>query len=143
MKKYLETILKNRKILILVVVAAIFIVWIGLNPIEKFGYHGFGCTVYSAIPFPYFDLKIGPDGIPHTREKSHFVSFDEVDEYLNRDRDIILIIGTGYNGLVKVDEKILETKSSVIILKTLEAIKKYNELKDRGENVAIILHSTC
>ncbi|MCW3975722.1 MAG: MTH938/NDUFAF3 family protein [Candidatus Bathyarchaeota archaeon] len=136
----------NRKVLIFGFVVFVFIIWIIQNPIGKFGYHGFGYTVYSAIPIPYFDLKIGPEGIPQIREKSHFVSFNEVNEYigsLRQDYDITLIIGTGYEDMVNIDEKILESNSNVIVLKTPEAIEKYNELKDEGRKVAIILHSTC
>lgn len=134
----------DRKALIFGFVIFVLIIWIIQNPIGKFGYHGFGYTVYSAIPIPYFDLKIGPDGIPQIREKSHFVSFNEVEEYIeSQDYEIILIIGTGYEGMVNVDRKILESTSTIIVLETPEAIEKYNELKDEGKKVAIILHSTC
>ena len=134
----------DRKALIFGFVIFVLIIWIIQNPIGKFGYHGFGYTVYSGIPVPYFDLKIGPDGIPQIREKSHFVSFNEVEEYMeSQDYEIILIIGTGYEGMVNVDRKILESTSTIIVLETPEAIKKYNELKDEGKKVAIILHSTC
>lgn len=135
----------RRKALIFGFIVLVLIVWIILNPIGKFGYYGFGYTVYSAIPVPYFDLKIGPSGIPQIREKSHLVLFNEVDEYieLNYEYNITLIIGIGYDGLVKVDEKILESNSTIIVLKTPEAIKKYNDLKGQGKKVAIVIHSSC
>lgn len=133
----------RRKALVLGFLAFFLVFWIAQNPIGKFGYHGFGYTVYSAIPIPYFDLKIGPDGFPQVREKSHLVSFNEVEGYLSKNHGVVLIIGTGYEGMVNVDEKILESNYRVIVLRTPEAIKKYNELKDKGEKIAILLHSTC
>lgn len=144
--KRMMKIKTSRKTLAVGLAVLLLAVWLLQNPVGRVGYHGFGLTTYSAIPIPYFDLRIGPDGLPQIREKSHFLSYAEVDEYtesLSHDYNITLIIGTGYDGRLEVDEKILASNSTVIVLKTPEAVKKYNELRDQGEKVAAVLHSTC
>ena len=92
--------------------------------------------------FPYFDLKIQDDGSLSIREKSHFVSLDEAKELADEKPDV-LIIGIGYDEMVEVDERILNSSIKVEILETSKAIERFNELKDEGREVSAIIHPTC
>ena len=128
---------------LLIILTFLLAVWVVINKPGRFGIHRFGFTVYSAIPFPYVDLKIHTNGWPSLREKSHYVAYEEIQDLLKEDPEVI-IIGIGYANAVRVDEKILEIRDPRIeVLNTSEAIKRFNELKSRGVMVAAIIHSTC
>jgi len=128
---------KKKAIIILALIA-----WFLINRPLHFGIHFFAFTVYSGIPIPYFDLKIHANGIPSIRKKSHYVSIDEVKPLLEENPEVI-IIGIGYNEMVKVDKEILKLNVGVLILETSEAIKAFNQLKSSGVKVAAIIHTTC
>ena len=128
------------------VVVTVFIVlitaWVGFNPIGRFGFCRFGLLVYSAIPFPAVDLVVHANGLPAVRgSKEHFVAFAEI-EGLLKERPDVLIIGTGYDNLVQVEEEVAALPT-VEILPTPQAVRRYNELRDEGKRVAAIIHSTC
>jgi hypothetical protein len=61
----------------------------------KVTYARFGLTVYGVIPVPSLDAKISPDGFLWFRDKSHFVSIEEVESLLSPDLEV-LVIGTGW-----------------------------------------------
>jgi len=132
----------EKAIVIIAVVVVLITAWVGFNPIGRFGFCRFGLLVYSAIPFPAVDLVIHANGWPSLRgSKEHFVGFSEIEELLKEGPDV-LIIGTGYNNLVQVEEGIAAMPASVI-LPTPQAVRRYNELRDKGKRVAAIIHSTC
>ncbi|ODS39916.1 MAG: hypothetical protein A7315_10105 [Candidatus Altiarchaeales archaeon WOR_SM1_79] len=133
---------RNKILIILSALVLLIAIWVWQNPPGKFGLHSFGFTVYSSMPFPYFDLKIHDDGSFSIREKSHFVSLDEVKELADEKPDV-LIIGIGYDEMVRVDERILNSFAGVEVLETSRAIERFNELKDNGRRVSAIIHSTC
>ncbi len=58
-----------------------------------------------------------------------------------------LIIGTGASGVIQVPQEIKDFIESrgikLIIEKTDDACKKYNELLEQGKKVCAILHNTC
>ena len=118
--------------------------WVGFHPAGRFGVWRFGLLVYSAIPFPGVDLVIHVNGLPSLRgSKAHFVGLAEIEPLL-RERPKVLIIGTGYDNMVQVEEQILALCSvQVLPLPTPEAVRRYNELKGEGKRVAAIIHSTC
>ncbi|NIN51668.1 MAG: hypothetical protein GTN80_00650 [Nitrososphaeria archaeon] len=130
----------NKKIIIGIVIICLA-AWILINPIGKFGVHTFGFTVYSTIPVPYFDLKIHADGFPSIQEKSHFVSLEEASDLIN-EKPEVLIIGIGYDQMVRMDERIKDLVE-VEALATPKAIERFNELKDDGTKVVAIIHTTC
>jgi len=88
------------------------------------------------------------------RKEGHSLCVEDLDEVLKSNPDI-LIIGTGCYGVMKVPEKIIEHLNNkgiqVIILKTGEAVKKFNEFcaEEKGnseppkKNVVAGLHLTC
>ena len=134
-----------KKIIVVVVVVIVLITtWVGFNPIGRFGFCRFGLLVYSAIPFPAVDLVIHANGLPALRgSKAHFVGFAEIEPLL-RERPDVLIIGTGYDNMVQVEEGILAMSAvQVLPLPTPQAVRRYNELRREGKRVAAIIHSTC
>ena len=132
----------KKTIVIVAVVIVLITAWVGFNPIGRFGFCRFGLLVYSAIPFPAVDLVIHTNGLPSLRgSKAHFVGFSEIEGLLKEGPDV-LIVGTGYDNLVQVEERIAALPT-VVILPTPQAIRRYNELRDEGKRVAAIIHSTC
>ena len=143
----------KKAILVVAVVVVLITAWVGFNPIGRFGFCRFGLLVYSAIPFPGVDLVIHANGLPALRGstvldwtvqgKAHFVGFAEIEPLL-RERPDVLIIGTGYDNMVQVEEEILAMSAvQVLPLPTPQAVRRYNELRREGKRVAAIIHSTC
>ena len=134
----------KKAIIVVAVVMVLITAWVGFNPIGRFGFCRFGLLVYSAIPFPAVDLVIHANGLPALRgSKAHFVGFAEIEPLL-RERPDVLIIGTGYDNMVQVEEEILAMSAvQVLPLPTPQAVRRYNELRREGKRVAAIIHSTC
>ena len=134
----------KKAIFVAAVVVIMITAWVGFNPIGRFGFCRFGLLVYSAIPFPAVDLVIHANGLPAVRgSKAHFVGFAEIEPLL-RERPDVLIIGTGYDNMVQVEEEILAMSAvQVLPLPTPQAVRRYNELRREGKRVAAIIHSTC
>ena len=129
-------------IAVVAVVVVLITAWVGFNPIGRFGFCRFGLLVYSAIPFPAVDLVIHANGLPVIRgSKEHFVAFAEIEGLLKESPDV-LIIGTGYDNRVQVEEEVA-AMPIVEILPTPQAIRRYNELRGEGKRIATIIHSTC
>lgn len=119
----------------------LFFLWVIFNPYKLFGFSCFGLTTYSGVPVLYLDLKIDGNGIMSIREKSHFVSLEEVRGI--SDNSEFVILGIGYNGMVEVDKKALSMDIPVMVLRTDMAIKEFNRLRIENKRVTAIIHSTC
>ncbi len=80
------------------------------------------------------------------RKTSHEVILDDICEVLEQKPEII-VFGTGSPGMMEVfdrtQEKIKSLGIELIIEPTKEAIKKFNELKTKNENVVGLFHLTC
>ena len=93
------------------------------------------------------DVIIYPEKIDEEwwREEGHNLCLEDIEELLEYKPDV-LIIGTGYLGLMKVPEDIqssIEEKDIEIhVLKTKDAVDKYNEVNPSKKTVAA-LHLTC
>lgn len=75
---------------------------------------------------------------------SHRISNAEAEKLLIGDPDII-IIGTGQGGVLKVDNNVVEKirkNAELLILKTPEAVKNFNELS-KDKKVNALIHTTC
>jgi len=132
----------KKTIIVIIVVVVLTMAWLRLNPIGRFGFCSFGLLVYSAIPFPVVDLVIHANGVPAVRgSKAHFVGLAEIEGLLKEGPDI-LIIGTGYNNMVRVGKE-MTAMANVEVLPTPQAVRRYNELRVKGKRVAAIIHSTC
>jgi len=80
------------------------------------------------------------------RKEGHDLCMDDLKEIIDKKPDI-LMIGTGYFGLMKVPKELIENiKSSgikeVIIKKTGDACSEYNKLY-KDKNIIAAFHLTC
>ena len=109
----------------------------------KVTYSRFGLTVYGAIPVPSLDITVSPGGFLWFRDKSHFISIEEVEPLMSSGAEV-LVVGTGWHGAVGVDPAIQEIDGiEVHILRTPAAFELFNEFVSSGRRVALIAHSTC
>lgn len=94
------------------------------------------------------DVQIFPLGQIKSwwRKTSHEVILEDVREALGQNPQII-IFGTGSPGMMKVSDEVKEKAKTMgielIIEPTKEAIKKFDELKTKNENVVGLFHLTC
>ena len=94
------------------------------------------------------DLIILPDRVIESwrRIRGHELRLDDLKEVLEADIDC-LIIGTGYYGMVKVLDEVVEYFEKkgveVVIKPTREACEAYNERVNAGKKAALALHLTC
>ena len=79
------------------------------------------------------------------RNEGHLLSIDDVKEIVNAKPEI-LVVGTGYSGMMKILPQTEQTlKSSgieLIAAKTEKACKIYNDLS-KSKKVVAALHLTC
>jgi hypothetical protein len=78
-------------------------------------------------------------------ETSHVV--DEVEaKLLLKGNPQEVIIGTGFNGMLKIDpaaQTILKQKTALIVMLSPQAIDLLNEKLKRGLRVNALIHTTC
>jgi len=95
------------------------------------------------------DDQVRPRDYARLKEKygtGHRIDPEEIDLLISNN-PYAIIIGTGQNGVLKVDdftkEKIKKQKIKLIIDKTPQAIKKFNQLIVEGKKVNALIHTTC
>lgn len=130
-------------------VVILILVLLVLLPVLSMFYSGrvtyarFGLTVYGAIPVPALDITIRPNGVLWFRDKSHFISVNEVRPLCASGVEA-LIIGTGWEGRARVDPAIYELPGiKTYVLRTPDAFELYNQFKSAGRKVALLAHATC
>jgi hypothetical protein len=76
----------------------------------------------------------------------HKIGDWEIKKLLSNNPEVI-VVGTGWMGIVEVPEKLkAEVEKRKIILKQLKspnAVKEYNKLIAEGKKVNVLIHSTC
>lgn len=92
------------------------------------------------------DVMVLPKGVkPWIRKEGHRVHPEDLKEAL-AERPELLLIGTGYSGMLRVTseaESILRERDiELMTLKTAEAVEAYNELSSKRKTCAL-LHLTC
>ena len=106
-------------------------------------YARFGLTVYNLLPVPFLDVTVSAQGRLWFRDKTHWVSIDEVQGLLSPGVEV-LVIGTGWEGAVRVDPAVAAPEGvEVRALPAPEALALYNQYRAHGRRVALIAHSTC
>jgi len=79
------------------------------------------------------------------RREGHKLYKEDLEEAINTKPEII-IVGTGYYGLMKVSTELIEylknLKINIIALKTKDACQEYNKL-NKDKKVIAALHLTC
>jgi hypothetical protein len=109
----------------------------------KVMYSRFGLTLYGIIPVPVLDITVSQQGWLWFRDKSHYVSIEEVNSLLTPDAQV-LVVGIGWEGAVRVDPAVEAIEGvEVHILQTPDAYDFFNECVSRGIPVVLIAHSTC
>lgn len=77
---------------------------------------------------------------------SHKIGDWEVEELLKENPEII-VIGTGQNGAMEVDEELINSMKQknieVITAETPKAIEIYNQKTKQGKRVNALIHTTC
>jgi hypothetical protein len=107
----------------------------------RISYTRFGLTVYGLVPIPMLDVTVQPNGLLWFRDKTHYISREEVEPLLRSNPDAV-IIGIGWDSMVRVDETIRQI-ANVHIVSTPEAFSLFNSLRSQGKRPALIAHSTC
>lgn len=94
------------------------------------------------------DLIIFPDKIKENwwRKEGHLLCIDDLKEVIEYKPEI-LIIGTGYSGIMKVPEDVIKelekNNIKVIVKNTKEAVNLFNEYIEKNKRVVCALHLTC
>ncbi len=94
------------------------------------------------------DVIIYPDRVDASwwRKEGHRLQPDDIAEALNEHPDV-LIIGTGYAGLMRVPKEALTYMASqgveARVEKTSKAVELYNALQGKKRHVIAALHLTC
>jgi len=93
------------------------------------------------------DLIIFPDRIKENwfRRRGHLLTEEDIVEVLDYGPEVF-IIGTGANGLMKVDDSVEEKLGSMgidyVIKKSKDAVDEYNQIY-RDRKTVCALHLTC
>ena len=94
------------------------------------------------------DVIIHPDRVhsPWWRAEGHVLAMADLKEMLTAPPRV-LVIGTGYDGRMKVPKETLSALRGkgieVHVLPTREAVAVYNPLAEESAEVAAALHLTC
>ena len=80
------------------------------------------------------------------RKQGHLLTLEDIQPVITA-KPKVLVVGCGALGMMKVSEDIgeLSREHSIELFSanTNEAVKRFNELTEKGENVAAALHLTC
>ena len=93
------------------------------------------------------DLIIFPDRIEPSwwRKTGHRLCLEDLREILEEKFDV-LVVGTGYMGLMKIDDEVIRYAKSkgfdLIIETTKKAVQTYNTLSPEKKTIAAF-HLTC
>lgn len=108
--------------------------------------YSFGKMVYGGTTYTS-DLIILPDRVIESwwRMEGHRLQIPDLEEILNEKPDV-LIIGTGYMGVMKVPVEIIteleEQGIEVHAERSTKAVKRFNA-RDKSKKVAAAFHLTC
>lgn len=107
----------------------------------------FGKIVIDGTAYHSDCLFLGGSVHANWRRKQGHVLAPEDLQLVIEAKPSILIVGCGASGLMRISEdaeSVLQREGiELIALDTHKAVKKYNELDEKGENVAVALHLTC
>lgn len=96
------------------------------------------------------DVIIYPDIVRDDwwRKEGHRLYMDDLKEVLNAEPELeVLVVGTGYSGLMKVSDKVKEELKSkriaLVVQPTKQACQSFNELLESEKRVVAAFHLTC
>ena len=100
----------------------------------------------DVIIYPDFDSGEIKVLSPFWRKEGHYLDISDLPEEVLSSKIDVVIVGTGYSGLMKVSEKFknyFENKGiEVIIENSKKAWKIYNKL-EKDRKIMAIFHLTC
>ena len=107
----------------------------------------FGKIVINGAAYDSDCLILGGSVQPDWwRKQGHFLAIDDLLSVIAV-KPSILVVGCGASGLMKVSEDIdqvlREHSIELFTGNTNKAVARFNELSEKGENVAAALHLTC
>ena len=107
----------------------------------------FGKIVIDSKEYDSDCIIIGDSVQPDWWRKSgHLLTEQDLETAIKTGPEI-LIIGCGAAGLMKVPQQTLDflrdRNIRAEVLDTRKAVRRFNELRAKGENVAAALHLTC
>ncbi len=94
------------------------------------------------------DVIVYPDRVDASwwRKEGHRLQPDDIAEALNEHPDV-LIIGTGFAGVMRVSQEVLAYIASqgieARVARTAKAVELYNDLQGKKKHVIAALHVTC
>jgi hypothetical protein len=94
------------------------------------------------------DVIVFPDRVRNSwwRKEGHRLHVEDIEGALQEEKPEVLVVGTGYSGLMKVlpeTENYLKSKGiELIVQSTREACKTFNRLV-KSKRVIAALHLTC
>ena len=87
------------------------------------------------------DIRIYKNKIsPWKERKGHYITSEMITGVDDCD---ILVIGKGINGAITLSDDVYKSYKNLIVENTPQACKIFNELYQKGENVALLAHGTC
>ena len=118
-------------------------------PKFKIDDYAFGRIVINGKEYTH-DVVITPSKIIDNwwRKEGHRVYLEDLTKYgvFNEDFEYI-VFGTGYHGFVRVEDEVIKELErrgiKYYIAPTKEAVKKFNELSEKGVKVVGAFHLTC
>jgi hypothetical protein len=93
------------------------------------------------------DLIIFPDKVKQSwwRETGHKLSLKDIEDVFQEAPEV-LVIGTGFHGLMKVDEEVKEQAQlkgiTLVVEKTTQAVQSFNETAPQKKTIGAF-HLTC
>lgn len=79
------------------------------------------------------------------RKEGHLLHIDDLREVI-AERPEVIVIGTGYSGIMKVSDEVINSlkslKIDVHVARTTDAVNLFNKLSEKRKTVAC-LHLTC
>lgn len=111
--------------------------------IHKIENYSFGSITVDGKSYSH-DLIVFKNITDWWRATSHNVSINDIDNLVLQ-KPKTIIFGTGASGVMRVPQETIDYIEKegvqVIVLRTAEAAKKYNEMA--SDDVAAALHLTC
>ena len=96
------------------------------------------------------DVVVAPEGVVEERwwrVEGHLLRVEDIARYVEEQRPSVLVVGTGYFGMLRVDRGLVEYLRvkgvELVALKTGDAVKEFNNRVERGERVLGAFHLTC
>ena len=93
------------------------------------------------------DLILFPDRIDDSwwRKSGHWVCLEDIEEIL-KEKPEVLVIGTGFYGLMKVEEEVKRLAQSrgieLVVNKTKNAVLSFNQIVSQKKTIGAF-HLTC